>query len=215
MQPAGRHLPMAFHSSSTLTACPHCDLLQREPACTAACIVRCSRCGAVLYRSIPGAFDATLALTLAAAALFAVGNACPVVSLELQGQTTAATLLGIARALHAEGMSAVGALVLLTLVAMPALQIAARLYLLLPLKLGRVPPAFARAARALDTMRRWSMVEVFVLAAVVCMHRLAQIGQLEVEPGFWAIGAVMLLFAAMDSLFELRDLWAHPAWRNS
>ncbi len=64
-------------------------------------------------------------------------------------------------------------------------------------------------------MRRWSMVEVFVLAAVVCMHRLAQIGRLEVEPGFWAIGAVMLLFAAMDSLFDARDLWAHPAWRNS
>src|SRR5262245_16295744 len=206
MHPADLHLPMAFQD---LTACPHCDLLQREPQCAVACIVRCRRCGAVLYRAIPGALDTTLALTLAAAALFAIGNVFPVLSLGLQGQTLAASLLGIARALHGAGMNAVAALVLLTLVVMPSLQIAVRLYLLLPLKLGRVPPAFASAALALDTMRRWSMVEVFVLAAVVCTHRLAQIGDLRIEPGFWAIGAVMMLFAVMDSLFDARDLWAH------
>ena len=112
-------------------------------------------------------------------------------------------------------MSAVGALVLLTLVLMPGLQIALRLYLLVPLRLGHVPRALARAARSFDTMRRWSRVEVFVLAAVVCMHRLAQIGRLEVEPGFWAIGAVMLLFAAADSIFDARDLWAHAARSQS
>jgi len=212
MLPAALHLPMAFHMD--LTACPHCDLLQREPQCATACVVRCRRCGAMLYRAIPGALDATLALTLAAAALFAIGNVFPVLSLDLQGQAIATTLFGIARALQAAGMDAVAALVLLTLLVMPALQIAARLYLLLPLRLGRIPPAFARAARALDTLRRWSMVEVFVLAAVVCMHRLAQIGQIEVDLGFWAIAAVMLLLATMDSLFDARDLWAHPAWRN-
>ena len=100
MQPAGLHLPMAFHTSSDLTACPHCDLLQREPVYVATCIVRCRRCGAVLYRAIPGALDTTLALTLAAAALFCIGNALPVMSLELQGQEVSATLIGIARALH-------------------------------------------------------------------------------------------------------------------
>ena len=201
--------------SPVMTACPQCDLLQREPEYAAACVVRCSRCGAVLYRAIPGALDTTLALTLAAAALFGIANVSPVLALELQGQVLSATLIGIARALHDAGMTAVGALVLLTLVVMPALQIAVRLYLLLPLRVGRIPPGFAAAARLLDAMRRWSMVEVFVLAAVVCMHRLAQIGRLEVEPGFWAVGAVMLLFAVMDSLFEARDLWGHPAWRNS
>jgi paraquat-inducible protein A len=204
---------MAFETS--LIACPQCDLLQREPACTAACVVRCSRCQALLYRAIPGALDATLALSIAAAALFAVGNLFPVLSLGLQSQEVSATLVGIARALYGEGMPGLAALLLLTLVVMPALQIAARLYMLLPLFAGRVPRGLAHAARALDTMRRWSMVEVFILAAVVCMHRLAQEGRLEVEPGFWAIGAVMMLFAVMDSLFDARDLWAHPAWRNA
>jgi len=62
-------------------------------------------------------------------------------------------------------------------------------------------------------MRRWSMVEVFVLAAIVCMHRLRQIADLEIDWGFWALGAVMLLFAATDSIFDARDLWTESARR--
>ena len=211
---------MAFHSGSFhtnespgpgLTACPDCDLVQREPECAAPCVVRCRRCDALIHRAIPSALDATLALTLAAAMLFIIANVFPVMSLDLQGQHVSATLTGIARAFHNEGMTALGVLVYLTLVLLPGLEIATLLYLLVPFRFGKVPRALTAASRLLVTMRRWSMVEVFVLAAVVCMHRLAQIADLEVQAGFWAIGAMMLLFAMTDSIFDVRDLWAGPA----
>jgi paraquat-inducible protein A len=134
-------------------------------------------------------------------------------SLDLQGQHVSARLVDIVWSLQREGMAAIGAVVLVTLILTPALQIAARLYLLLPLRLGRTPRALAAASRVLDTMRRWSMVEVFVLAAIVCMHRLRQIADLEIDWGFWALGAVMLLFAATDSIFDARDLWTESARR--
>jgi paraquat-inducible protein A len=226
MQPAGIQLPMAFHTRTSafeppsdaldpgLTACPDCDLVQREPECPTPCVVRCRRCGALLHRAIPQALDATLALMLAAAALFAIANVFPVMALDLQGRHVSATLFGIAHAFHNEGRTALGVLVFFTLVLLPGLQIAALLYLLLSVRLKRLPPAMTAVSRALATMRRWSMVEVFVLAAVVCMHRLAQIADLEVLAGFWAIGAVMLLFATADSIFDVRDLWAQPAART-
>jgi paraquat-inducible protein A len=216
---------MAFHTGTTstfdapdtpapgLTACPWCDLLQREAVCTTSCVVRCWRCDGIIYRAIPGALDTALALTLAAAALFAIANVFPVMSLDLQGQHVSARLVDIVWSLQREGMAAIGAVVLVTLILTPALQIAARLYLLLPLRLGRTPRALAAASRVLDTMRRWSMVEVFVLAAIVCMHRLRQIADLEIDWGFWALGAVMLLFAATDSIFDARDLWTESARR--
>ena len=211
---------MAFHTRTSafetpsdtpgpgLTACPDCDLVQREPECANPCVVRCRRCGALIYRAIPHALDTTLALMLAAAVLFAIANIFPVLSLDLQGRHVAATLLDIARAFHDEGMPALGILVFLTLVLLPGFQIAALLYLLLALRFKRVPRAMTVVSRALGTLRRWSMVEVFVLAAVVCMHRLSQIADLEVHAGFWAIGVVMLLFAMADSIFDVRDLWA-------
>jgi paraquat-inducible protein A len=199
------------NAAAGLTACPECDLVQREPAGTAACTVRCSRCGAVLYRRVPHGLDVTLALTLAAAVLFAIANLFPVMSLELQGRRVATTLFGITQALEVAGMAGVGILVFLTLLLVPGLQILARLYLLLPLRFGRVPPRMALVARILASARAWSMVEVFALAAVVCIHRLNQIARLELEPAFWAIGGVMLLAAATDSVFDTRALWARTA----
>ena len=196
-----------------LTACPECDLVQREPARLVASNVLCRRCGAVLYRAVPHMLDSALALTLGAAILFVIANIFPVMTLESQGRYVSATLTGVARALHDEGMTAVGILVFATLVLMPALEILARLHLLLPLRFGRIPKGMAFASQLIVSMRSWSMVEVFVLAAVVSMHRLSQVANLSLEPGIWAIGAVMLLTAATDSIFDSRALWSHAARR--
>lgn len=198
---------------SRLTACPECDLVQRPPVFTGAGTVSCSRCGALLHRVAPTALDRALALTLAAAILFAVANIYPVMSMELYERHVSATLSGMALALAGEGMVAVGVVVFLTLVLLPALEIAGRLYLLVPLRLGQAPRQMAAVSRLLVSIKAWSMVEVFMLGAVVCIHRLSQIGRLELEPAFWSIGAVMLLFAATDSIFDSRSLWARVAAR--
>src|SRR5262245_29602554 len=94
-----------------LTACPECDLVQREPVCREACTVSCRRCGALLYRAVPLGFEVALALTLAAAITFAIANIFPVMSLELQGRRVSASLLGLVRALNDVDMTAVGVLV--------------------------------------------------------------------------------------------------------
>ena len=194
-----------------LIACPDCDLLQREPACEAACAVRCNRCGATLYRFSPRGLDNALALTLATAVLFAIANLVPIMSLEMQGRRVEATLTGIALALAEADMVGVGALVFATLMLLPAVEILSRLYLLVPLRAGRVPPQMARVSRLLDSIRGWAMVEVFVLGAAVSIQRLGELARLELGPAFWAIGAVMLLAAATDSIFDTRALWSRVA----
>jgi paraquat-inducible protein A len=197
--------------SPGLIACPDCDLVQQDPACVTACTVRCRRCSATLYRVSPHGLDNALAFTLAAAILFAIANFVPVMSLELQGHRVEATLTGMGWALAGAGMVGVGALVFLTLCLMPGLEILARLYLLAPLRAGRVPAHMARVSRLLDSMRRWAMVEVFVLGAAVSIQRLDEIAQLELGPAFWAIGAVMLLTTATNSVFDTRSLWSRAA----
>jgi paraquat-inducible protein A len=111
------------------------------------------------------------------------------------------------QALADAGMTAVGFLVFMTLILMPGLEILGRLYMLVPLRFGRLPRGFALVSQILASVKTWSMVEVFVLAAVVSIHRLGQIAELEIGPGFWAICAVMVLFATTDSIFDTRALW--------
>lgn len=211
MANAGVALSRRNTTDPRLTACPECDLVQREPVCPEACTVSCPRCGALLYRSVPRALDMTLALTLATAIAFTIANILPVMSLELQGRQVSPTLFGLVRTLNDAGMAHIGVLVLMTIVLMPGLEILARLYLLVPLHVGRVPKGIALVSQLLGSFKVWSMTEVFVLGAVVSIHRLRQIAELEIEPGFWAIGAVMVLIAMTDSVFDTRALWARAA----
>jgi paraquat-inducible protein A len=197
----------AYFPTSEWVACPECDLVQRDPRRLRWRTVVCLRCGATLHRSGPHALEATLAMAVSAAVLFAFANAFPFMSLELQGRTVTETLFAMTRALHLADMSSVAILVFLTLILMPALQIAALLYLLAPLQLRRVPAATGSVARLLNRVRPWSMVEVFMLAALVSIGKLQDFAELRLEPGFWCLGAVMLLFAVTDTIFDQRALW--------
>src|SRR5207247_4973581 len=89
----------------------------------------------------------------------------------------------------------------------PAILIALRLYLLLPLQLfGRQPPGFGACMRLLHEMSRWNMVEVLMVAAIVSIVRLASMAQSSPGAGMWAFGALALLIAALEQ-GGLRHLW--------
>jgi paraquat-inducible protein A len=131
-------------STQALIACRECDLLQRAVVLSEGGTARCPRCGAVLYRKTAGSLDRTLAYALAAAALFVIANTFPILGLDAQGNYTSTTVFGTVRALHATGMSAVAALVFVTTILIPAIDLAALLYLLVPLRLGGFRPACRR-----------------------------------------------------------------------
>src|SRR5262245_17972356 len=104
--------------SMPATACPECDLLQREPRQAARGRVRCVRCGAFLYRKVPGGLERALAYASAAGVLFLIANSSWMVELQAQGNRTSTSLLGAALALREQHLSAVAALVLTTGLAM-------------------------------------------------------------------------------------------------
>lgn len=193
---------------SSLIACHECDLLQREVTLPPGGTATCPRCGGVLYRSIPGGFDRTLAYMLTAAVLFIVANAFPIVGLEAQGTLISTTLFGTVRTLHDQDMTSVAALVFVTTFLMPALQIGAMLYMLLPLKLGRVPRELPAMFRLVRTVQPWGMVEVFMLGTLVSLAKLAHIAHLVPGVAIWSFGALMILLAAAAASFDTHDLWA-------
>jgi paraquat-inducible protein A len=192
----------------TLIACPQCDLLQRSARLAAAYVARCNRCHSMLYRPQSDNLDRPLAYTLAAAILFVVANAFPIVGLELQGQTTAGTLFGMARTLWVENMKPLAALVFFTTIVVPALELGAMAYLLVPLRLGRVPTRLPTALRVLQAVRPWGMIEVFILGLLVSLAKLA--GMATVVPGIalWSFGGLLMMIAAAVASFDARMIWS-------
>lgn len=190
-----------------LLACPECDAVQRPVPLERGGCAQCVRCGADLERNKPDSLDRTLAFVLAAAILFAIANAYPLMSLDAQGMRSSATLFDTSRELYEEGMWSVALLVLMTALVVPAMELAAFLYMLVPLHLGRVPRALPFAFRVTHAVRPWGMVDVFILGALVSLVKLTQIATVTVGPALYAIGGYILLLTAALASFEPHALW--------
>jgi paraquat-inducible protein A len=197
--------------TNNLVACPECDALQREVALAPGGSAACVRCGAGLFRNKPHSLDRTLALLSAAAIVFLCANTFPLMELDAQGIRTSTTLFGTVVALQQTGWGVIAFVVLMTTIVVPLLQLGASLYILVPLRLGILPPGLRLAVRTLDAVWEWGMVEVFLLGAMVSMVKLTQIAT--VHPGFalYMIAGYMLLISAAEAAFEVRALWERVA----
>jgi paraquat-inducible protein A len=191
-----------------MIACHECDLLQREVALPAGGVARCPRCGAEQYRSRPNSLERTLAFTLGAIVLFAIANAYPVIGLKLEGHVIQTTLYHSVRMLWDAEEKLLAALIFATTILMPALQLCAMAYLLVPLKFGRAPRYFGLVFRGLRAAGPWGMVEVLMLGVLVSLVKLAKLATVVPGIALWSLTALMLLYAAIASSFEPRELWA-------
>ena len=192
---------------ANLLACEYCDQLQREIALPAGSAAYCCRCSALLFRSPADRADRTLALALAACVMLAVANAFPIMTLEIQGQHSASTLLGAVDILWNQERPIVAGLVFMTTVLFPAIELAAMIYLLLPLRRDLVAPGSAALLRFLQAVKPWGMVEVFMLGVLVSLVKLSNLARVEIGPALWSFGALMLLLAAMAVSFDSREIW--------
>jgi len=189
-------------------ACHDCDLLQREPALRPGGTARCPRCGATLFQSQPQWLDRALAFTLGALVAFGVANAFPIVGLEFNGELIQTTLIGAALRMNADGMHSIAILVFFTTFLAPLLEMVCVAWLLLPLRAGRIPPSADAVFRLIRWIQPWGMTEVFLLALLVALVKLAAIASVVPGIALWSFGVLMVLLAAAAGALEPRELWA-------
>ncbi len=195
-------------SPVTLIACHECDLLQRAVALPEGSAARCPRCDALLYRSPPQSLERSLAFALGAGVVFVIANSFPLLGLDAQGHHSSTTVFGTVRALHATGMTPVAALVFVTAILVPAIDLAALLYILVPLRLGRIPPGVGAVLRLIEALKPWGMVEVYMLGILVSLSKLAHLAHVHTGIAPWSFAALMLLLAATAASFDTQAVWA-------
>lgn len=193
-------------AEDSLIVCEECGLAHRWRPVARGETARCSRCEAVLGRPHRLPIDAVLALTVAAGTAWLVAINTPLLSLSLRGGSETTTLPAAILAAWQGGTPIVAVVAGTTALLAPAAFIALRLYVLVPLSLGRKAPGFAWCVRALHQAGRWNMVEVFTIGVLLSLVRLAGLADASPGPGLFALGAVTLLFAAIESA-GLKHLW--------
>lgn len=190
-----------------LIVCDQCDLPQLEAPLEPGGKAFCSRCGNVLYRNQLDGLRRSLIFSLTAAVLFLISNSFPIVSINSQGLTNSTTLLDAADRLVHDGISSIAALVFATTFLMPALEIMALIYLLLPLHFNRLPPGLPLAFRLVHLVKPWAMIEVFMLGLLVTISKLNALAT--VVPDIGLICFILLMFAitAASANFDARTFW--------
>ena len=190
-----------------LIACQECDLLQQETRLQGGAAAHCHRCGTELYRQHADSLDRSLACALAAGVFIVVANAFPIVRLQIQTEQTQSTLFGAVHALAAQGMWFVAGLVFVTTILVPAAQIAAISYLLLPLRLGKAPRGLEFAFRLLQSTRPWGMIDVLMLGVLVSLVKLSHMASVVPGIALWSLTGLMFLLAAATAAFDPRAFW--------
>jgi paraquat-inducible protein A len=202
-------------SDPSLIGCPHCDLLQRLPAIGPGESARCPRCDEELSRHHADSLSRTLALTVAAAILYIVANAVPMLGLKVVGREAFTTVFGGAQQLWADGEGLVAVLVLFTVVVAPALQIGFMLAILAGAYRDRPPRWVGTLLRYHRTAGVWSMLEVMVLGVLVALIKIADYAKVIPGVALFVIGALIFLLAGIEATFDPGEVWDRVEWAQA
>ncbi len=188
--------------------CPDCDVvLEVEPLLEGEKAI-CPRCVSPLMSHERNSIHRTAAFALSAGLLFVVSNCFPFMTLRAGFRESEMLLWQSASGLEEQGYPYLAGAVSIFILAAPALLIGGLLYLLLPLLRERRLPGAIPLCRWVLAARRWNMIEVFLLGALVSLLKLGKLAELSLGTSFWSfVGLILCLTAALASIHP-RELWA-------
>ena len=209
---AGYNQPLR---DTSLIACPDCDLVQRLPELAPGASARCPRCGKELWRRREDSLNRTLALATASAFLYVLANSVPMLGLTVAGREAFTTVAGGAQQLWQGDHQFVAALVLLTAVVAPALQIGFMLAIVLGAQRRRPRKWVGELLRYHPTASTWSMLEVMMIGVLVALIKIADYATVIPGLAMFALGVLIFLLAAIQASFDPREVWDRVEWAEA
>ena len=169
----------------------------------------CPRCGSRLHLRKPQSLARTWALLIAAGLLYIPANLLPIMNVSgVQGARSSTILSGVITFWQMKAYP-VATVIFVASVLIPILKVAALVWLCLAAqgRAGASPRALSRVYHITEMLGRWSMVDVFVVAVLVCLVRLGALMTITPGPAAASFSGVVVLtmFAAMS--FDPRLIW--------
>lgn len=189
-------------------ACPDCDALLEAPALQEGEKAICPRCVAPLLSREPDSLQRTAAFAFASALLFIVSNCFPFMTLEAGFRRSEMLLWQSASGLAEQGYPYLAGAVSIFILVAPILLIGGLIYLIVPLHWNRRLPGAFWFCRYVLGARRWNMLEVFLLGALVSLLKLGKLATLTLGISFWAFVVLIICLTAALASIHPRELWA-------
>ena len=193
--------------AASLAGCHTCGLVSKAPA--AGAHARCARCDAPLHVRKPESLARTTAFLIAAAILYVPANTLPIMTLHKLGRGTPNTILSGVEHLIAANLWSLAALIFFASIAVPVLKMVGIGYLAWSTHRGsrRRARERTRLYRIVESVGRWSMIDVFVISILVALVELGELATIETGPAAAAFCGVVVLTMFAATSFDPRLMW--------
>ena len=201
---------MPTHDSRTrphLLECHDCGTVLHLPAMRPGEHADCPVCDAGLRTVRRDPFTIPLALNVTSLVMFSIGSLWSLMSVSTAGQARDANLLTGPTLLESFGLWELSLVVLATTVVAPLLRILCMIAVLIGLRFRYRPPGIRLLFAWVEHLRRWSMVEIFLLGLFVAFVRLSDIAHIDLGPAVIGLGALTVTMVAGDLLLDHHAVW--------
>ncbi|MEM8981564.1 MAG: paraquat-inducible protein A [Pseudomonadota bacterium] len=169
----------------------------------------CTVCGATVRSLSRDGLQAVWAYWLAGVLAYIPGNVLPImVTQSLSGVTESTIMGGVITLLH-HGSYGIAAVIFIASIGVPVAKFIVIAWLALSIQHGWSidPHRQHRAHQAIELIGRWSMIDVFVVAALAALIQIG--GLMSITPGVgvnaFAMSVVLTMFSAMS--LDARLIW--------
>lgn len=161
-----------------------------------------------------------LALTIAAAVLFVVANATPLMALSAAGRNASTTIIGGALQMWRHDERVTATIVAFCAVLAPAAFLAGLLTVLLAARRARArsvraPRWIGEIVRWMRYLHAWSLLEVMLLGLLVALVKITQAARVSADVGIFSVAALTLLFPAILAHFDVSEIWERIEWTTA
>lgn len=190
-----------------IALCGSCHSLTKHPD------EPCVFCGASVSLRKPNSLQHVWAFWIAGIIAYVPGNLYPIMVTDSLSGTSASTIIeGVAALIH-HGSYTVAAVVFVASIIVPVAKFAVIAWLALTIHFQWTVSKKRRieAYEAIEFIGRWSMVDVFVVAALAALIQVG--GLMSIAPGIginaFALSVVFTMLSAMS--FDPRQIWDEPS----
>lgn len=170
---------------------------------------RCPRCRHRLRRRKPNSLVRGWALVIAATILYIPANIYPVMTLVYLGRGTPHTILGGVEELIDKQLWPLAVIIFMASFTVPLLKLVSLAVMLLNVHFGWAGLLHDRTRlyRIITAIGRWSMIDIFMLSALVALVRMGFLASVQVQIGAVAFAAVVILTMLATESFDPRLMW--------
>ncbi len=187
--------------------CPDCDLVVKPKPLTVGKKLVCPRCQYVLVVARKNPINRGLALSLSALILAVPANLLPIMTFSKLGIDSADTLVRNVIALIDQGFLGMALLVFFCSMLAPVLESLLICVICLMVKRQLLGRPLVMALITHSRVRRWAMLEVYLLGILVAYVKMIGSGQIYFGLGMVCFVGMFLMATLNTLLFDSRMVW--------